>query len=345
MTMEFGIALPTSAHARPEYEEAGRLRAMAERAEELGFEGVWVCEHLLRAPLIYGVSFLSPLSVLAHVAARTRRIRLGTAVLILPLRNPVLLAKELATLDLLLEGRLVLGVGTGWDAREFEACGVPLRERAGRTDEGLSLLRRLLSEESVSFRGKHYDVRDVTIEPRPRRFPEVWIGGGSKMADPAAADKPVLAPSVLARIQREADVWIARPTDQSLILADLEQVRAACHSPEREGRPLKCAHFNFLHVVDTDDRDEALGAQRDVFGRVMGAHRPFDVLERCYLMGTPAEIVAKLARLGRAGFEYFILAPLVSDVGQVELIRSRIVAPLAGGRPEMEASTVGPSPQ
>lgn len=329
MALEFGIALPTAAPSRPDYAEAGRLRAMAVRVEELGFEGIWVYEHLLRAPLIYGVSFLSPLPVLAHIGASTRRIRLGTSILVLPLRNPVLLAKELATLDLLLEGRLVLGAGTGWDAREFEACGVPLKERAGRTDESLELLRRLLSEDAVSFRGRFYDVRDVSIEPRPPRVPPVWIGGGSKMADPGAADQPVMAPSVLARIRREADVWLARPTDEALIMADLVQVRPVCDARRQEGWPLRCAHFNFLHVIDTDDRTEALRLQRPVFERVMGTHRPFDVLERCYLMGTPTEIVAKLARLIDAGFEYFILAPLIDDVAQLELIRSQIVRPLA----------------
>lgn len=332
MTIKFGVALPTAAPSRPDYEEAERLCAMAARAEELGFDGVWVYEHLLLAPLMYGVSFLSPLSVLAHVGARTRRVRLGTSILVLPLRNPVLLAKELATVDLLVGGRLVLGVGTGWDAHEFEACGVSLRERAGRTDEGLRLLRRLLSEESVCFRGKYYDVRDISIEPRPLRFPEVWIGGGSKMADAAAADKPVMAPSVLDRIRREADVWMARPTDQSLILDDLVQVREACAGRGQGGWPLRFAHLNFLHVVDTDDRAEALRLQRPVFEEVMGRHRPFEVLERCYLMGTPAEIVAKLACLIRAGFEYFILAPLVNDVTQVDLIHSRIVARLTEGR-------------
>jgi len=332
MTLKFGVALPTAAPSWPDYREAERLCEMAVRSEELGFDGVWVYEHLLRAPLIYGVSFLSPLSVLAHIGARTRTVRLGTSILVLPLRNPVLLSKELATLDLLVGGRLVLGVGTGWDAQEFEACGVPLKERAGRTDEGLRLLRRLLTEESVSFRGKYYDVRDISIEPRPRRFPEVWIGGGGKMADSAAADKPVMAPSVLARIRREADVWIARPTDQSLIMTDLAQIHEACDARGQEGWPLRLAHINFLHVVDTDSRAEALRLQRPVFERVMGTHRPFEILERCYLMGTPADIAAKLWRLVQAGIEYFILAPLVNDVAQVELIRSRIVASLAEGR-------------
>ena len=321
-----GLALPTFTGALAVSGEAARLRAVAERAEALGFTGLWVAEHLLRAPLIYRVSFLSPLSVLAHVAACTRRIRLGTAILVLPLRDPVLLAKELATLDLLAAGRLVLGIGTGWDAHEFESCRVPLRERASRTDEALALLRRLLTEENVTFTGRHFDVRDVSIDPRPARFPEVWVGGGSKMADPDAADLPAMAPSVLARIRREADVWITRPTDQALIVNDIVQVQGACAG---RPRPLRMGHFNFLHVVDTDDREKALRIQRAEFEGIMGTHRPLAALEACYLMGTPGEMVEKLGRLLRAGVTEFILGPLTSDVAQLELVAALVVRPLA----------------
>jgi probable F420-dependent oxidoreductase len=265
--------------------------------------------------------------VLAHLAACTRRIRLGTAILVLPLRDPVLLAKELATLDLLTEGRLVLGVGTGWDAHEFEACGVPLRERGSRTDEALALIRRLLTEERVTFAGRHHRVRDVSIDPRPPRFPEVWVGGGSKMADPDAADRPAMAPSVLARIRREADVWVTRPTDEALVLADIAAVGAAC--AQRERGPLRVGHFNFVHVVETDDREKALRAQRPHYERVMGAHRPPAALEACYLMGTPADIVERLRRLRRAGVTEFILGPLVGDEAQVELVAALVAGPLA----------------
>jgi probable F420-dependent oxidoreductase len=326
-----GLALPTFTGAVADHREAARLRSIAARAEQLGFDGLWVAEHLLRAPLIYEVSFLSPLTILAHLAACTRRIRLGTAILVLPLRHPVVLAKELATLDLLAEGRLVLGVGTGWDAHEFEACDVPIRERGSRTDEGLALLRRLLTEKSVTFDGRYHRVRDVTIDPRPARFPEVWVGGGSKIADPDSADLPTIAPSVLARIRRDADVWITRPTDPALILSDIRQVQEACAGRPRG--PLRLAHFNFLHVVDTDDREKALRAQRVWYERIMGTHRPFAALEASYLMGTPADMVAKLRRLRTAGVTELVLGPLTSDEAQVEMIDTLIARPLATKEP------------
>lgn len=325
--MTVGLLLPTFTGALADPREAARLRSIAGTAERLGFDGLWVAEHLLRAPLIYEVSFLSPLTVLAHLAACTRRIRLGTAILVLPLRQPVLLAKELATLDLLAEGRLVLGVGTGWDAHEFETCDVPLRERAGRTDEALALVRRLLTEPRVTFDGRYHRVRDVSIDPRPARFPEVWVGGGGKIADPDAADLPTIAPSVLARIKREADVWVTRPTDQALILNDIRQVQAAC--VDRPRGPLRLAHLNFLHVVDTDDREKALRAQAPWYERIMGTHRPFASLEASYLMGTPADMVAKLRRLRDAGVTEFVLGPLTSDEAQIEMIDTLVARALA----------------
>ena len=110
--------------------------------------------------------------------------------------------------------------------------------------------------------------------------------------DPDSADLPTIAPSVLARIRRDADVWVTRPTDPALILNDIAQVQAACAGRPRG--PLRLGHFNFLHVVDTDDREKALRAQRIWYERIMGTHRPFSALEASYLMGTPAEMVDKL---------------------------------------------------
>jgi hypothetical protein len=124
---------------------------------------------------------------------------------------------------------------------------------------------------------------------------------------------------------------VARPTDQSLILADLAEVRRACAD---RARPLALAHFNFVHVVQTDDHAAALAVQRIEFERVMGTHRPFAAVEASYLLGTPAEIRAKLGTLMEAGFTQFILGPLTSDSEQLELIHDEIVRPLSDGARE-----------
>ncbi|MBI4591499.1 MAG: LLM class flavin-dependent oxidoreductase [Candidatus Rokubacteria bacterium] len=331
--VKFGVSLPSFAWPDLAPAHARGLRRFAQAAEERGFDTLWASEHLQVAPLIYNVSFLSPLPVLAHVAGCTTRIRVGTAVLLLPLRNPVILAKEIATLDFLTEGRFVLGVGAGWDEKEFELCGVPLGERAGRLDECLAILRRLLTEEAVTFEGKYYRFRDVTIHPRPRRFPELWVGGGSKAADPAAADRPQLARSVLRRICREADVWISRPAvQQERILSDLGEIRAALQAEGRGPSEVGFAHLNFVHVVDTTHREKALAVQRPLFERLMGTHRPFELLQQCYFVGTPDDIMERIRRFQEAGLEYLVLTPLVADVEQLDLWVSKITSNVVSGR-------------
>jgi alkanesulfonate monooxygenase SsuD/methylene tetrahydromethanopterin reductase-like flavin-dependent oxidoreductase (luciferase family) len=126
--MKFGLRLPT--YLFPDGAATlERLNAFARRADELGFDSLWVVDHYLIARPSYRVAFMDPLQVLAAVASSSGKMRLGTSVLQLPLRNPVLLAKELATLDWLTNGRVEFGVGNGWQATEFEGIGVKLTER------------------------------------------------------------------------------------------------------------------------------------------------------------------------------------------------------------------------
>ena len=122
--------------------------------------------------------------------ASPSRIRLATGLLILPYYHPVTLAREIQTLWHLSGGRFVLGVGPGWDRHEFETLGMQLSERGRRTDEMIAALRRLLTERDVSFAGRHYRFEHVTIEPLLPRFPELWVGGGSKIQTSLSPDKP-----------------------------------------------------------------------------------------------------------------------------------------------------------
>jgi len=143
--MKFGAYLPAFAWENLTYEQARALKDYAQRAESLGYDSLWVADRLLAAPERYGVARLSPLAVLAYAAGCTERINLGTAILNLPLRNPVILAKEIATLDYLSGGRFILGVGPGRDEKEFALCGMRLNEKGRRTDEALEIIRRLLT--------------------------------------------------------------------------------------------------------------------------------------------------------------------------------------------------------
>ncbi len=182
MTVEFGVLLPTREAVMSGHSETAPLLAMAERAEAAGFDSVWIGDSLIARPRH------EPLTLLAAVAARTKRVRLGTAVLLPALRNPVVLAHIVGTLDRVAEGRVILGVGIAADApairKEFAAAGVPWDRRVGRYLETLEICRALWSRDGVSFAGKHFTLDNVTMEPKPHRpgGPPIWIGGSGPTA-------------------------------------------------------------------------------------------------------------------------------------------------------------------
>lgn len=328
--MKFGLWLPAFAWEDPGYTRVKTLRALAERAEDLGFDSLWVIDRVLRAEGLYGVSWLEPLTFLAHIAACTRRVQIGTAALVLPHRHPVLLAKEVATLDYLTQGRFILGAGLGWYDKEFEALGTHLRERGERTDEILAALRRLLSGPHASFEGRYYRFQDVTIEPRPPRPPPIWIAGGSRMPDLESPDKAYIPSRVLARIA-EGDAFLIRSGGkQEFVKQDLGKVREYLQSVGRDLTNFPFAHVQFIHVVEAPHRQAALALQRPYFERVMGTHRSFEHLQECYLMGTIGEIVERIEDLSRAGLNYLILGPVSDDPGQLELIAKEILPHLSG---------------
>src|SRR5438034_11074807 len=176
----FGVFLPSCSWRGDGPERARRIKEFARTVEDLGFDSLFITDHLLAAKRFYSVSFLEPLSALAVAAGVTQRVRLGTSILVMPLRNPVLLAKELATLQFLSENRLILGAGVGWNDAEYEAIGVRKSERGKRTDEMLDIMLPLLEGESVTYHGRYYSIDEVFIEPTPSQRPELWIGGGSQ---------------------------------------------------------------------------------------------------------------------------------------------------------------------
>jgi probable F420-dependent oxidoreductase len=192
--MKFGLAFSNiKPFAGPE--EAVRLARAAERA---GFESVWAVDHVVvpagyrsqypydpsgRIPSGEDTLFPDPLIWLAYLSHATSTLLLGTAILILPQRNPVVLAKELATLDYLSGGRMVLGVGVGWLEEEYEAVGVPFAGRGRRAEESIAAMRALWSEEKASYRGVTTNFQDCYLRPQPvRGMIPVHIGGHSQTA-------------------------------------------------------------------------------------------------------------------------------------------------------------------
>ncbi len=192
--MHFGVGLP---HFR-QLASTEAITTVAQQAEVLGFDSVWVSDHIVvprSAIPRFGEVFFEPFTTLAYVAGKTQRIRLGTSVIILPYRNPLFMAKALATLDVLSGGRLIVGGGVGWLAEEFEALGIPFKERGARSDEALRVMRALWTEAEPKFEGRFFRFAGIKAEPKPlqKPHPPIWIGGAS--------------PATFRRAVEFADAW------------------------------------------------------------------------------------------------------------------------------------------
>jgi probable F420-dependent oxidoreductase len=173
-------------------EDAQALVDLAVRAEELGFHSVWVHDHVFNVGHVFdrigGKPYYDPLTLLSFVAARTRRIRLGTSVLVLPYHNPIRLAKTAATLDVLSGGRLILGVGVGAIEQEMRALGTAFKERGAFTDEAIAVMRTLWTQEDPKFDGKYSHFAGMKFSPKPIQKPiPLVIGGVSRAAVRRAA--------------------------------------------------------------------------------------------------------------------------------------------------------------
>lgn len=199
--MRFGFDIPTrrlllhgSTKDDVEFATRENLTAIAQRGEALGFDSLWVADHIVvplksqgypytpdgRHPFEAKRNFLEPLVSLAFVAGCTQRIRIGTSVLVVPYRNPMLAAKMLTTLDVLSGGRLIVGVGVGWWKEEFEALGTAqFGDRGARTDEYLEIMKELWTTETSSFQGRFHSFSDVACFPKPvqKPHPPIWVGG------------------------------------------------------------------------------------------------------------------------------------------------------------------------
>ncbi|HMH78441.1 MAG TPA: LLM class flavin-dependent oxidoreductase [Candidatus Udaeobacter sp.] len=182
MPVEFGVLIPTRETIMSGRPETGPLLTMAERAEAAGFDSVWIGDSITAKPRH------EPLSLMAAIAARTRRVRIGTGVLLPALRRPVVLAHLIATVDRLAEGRVILGVGIVGDnpasRKEFTHLGIPWERRVGRFLETIEICRALWQRDNVSFAGKHFTLDGATVEPKPHRpgGPPIWIGGNGPTA-------------------------------------------------------------------------------------------------------------------------------------------------------------------
>ena len=240
--MRIGVTVP---NVHETLAERSTIEAVARTADELGYDSVWCNDHLAipsaagdgSAEPAYaaaygeqrGQSIYEPLIVLAYLAAVTRRVMLGTSVYLLPLRNPLLAAKQAVSLDRLSEGRLVLGIGAGWLESEFEAVGVPYRQRGRRTDEAIAMLKSLCGEDGAAFLPK----------PVQRPHPPLLIGGRSDAA--------------VRRAARVGDAWHPSHLTVDELRRQIPALHAECERAGRSADDVTVTTRRKLVRTPTDD--------------------------------------------------------------------------------------------
>ena len=287
---KLGYLLPTRERVMEGQPGTGPLLALAEKAEGLGFESIWVGDSLTARPRH------EPLALLAAVAARTKKAELGTAVLLPALRNPVLLAHQAATLDQLSEGRLILGIGIGADTpamrRDFEATGVPFDKRVARMNEAMRLCRALWTGQPVDWTGL-WTVKQGTVGPTPHRpgGPPIWYGG--------------FLPAGRARTGRLYDGWFPSQPKPEEYAAQLEDVRSAARAAGRDPAAIIAAIYVILSIDDDPSRADA--KMDDYLVRYYSM--PAAVTrnrERCFA-GTEAAAAAWIKSYADAGATHIVL--------------------------------------
>jgi len=308
--MQFGVCLPNNWGV----EDVQAISLLAVRAEELGFDSVWVSEHIFNVGYVYdrigSNPYYEPLTILSYVAAMTKRVALGTSVLVLPYHNPIRLAKVAATLDVISAGRLKLGVGVGVIPQELQAMGSPFAERGAITDEAIAVMKTLWTQDDPHFEGRYHRFSAMKFSPKPLQKPHIplLIGGVSRAAIRRAArvgngwHPNALSPEELA--QKKAELG--------------EQALAA-------GR---------------DAAEVPISIRLDV-GTPRAARS--STTESRYSLGTdPAEIQEKIRTFANLGVAELIISPTVGNPAEV-LRAMEIVAQHAipAGRKEAPGAITG----
>lgn len=309
--------------------------AWTEDAERLGFDGVFVGDRMLGeatspdGQVVYGASMVDVTVVLAAMAARTSRLLLGPLVLVFPYRHPVQLAKTTASLDAASGGRLVLGAGIGWNAREFAALGIPMAGRAQRFEEALPLVRRLWSGLPVSHDGESWQLEDVQVLPPPARAggPPVWLASFSPgQALDWERDPPPLSLRQLDRVGRLADGWVplvySASAKRRLAPAALGRAwELVLESADRAGRrraDLDLVLSDWVYVLDGPDAEQRC---RAALARFFSG--TWEQARATYTIGTADEVVEALHRqtasLDRV--DAYVLTPLSDEREQLGLLQ------------------------
>lgn len=280
-----------------------RLRRFLERAEALGFESAWVVEQVLGS-----IPSLEPVDVLAWAAAVTDRIRLGTAVLLTPLRSPVHLAKSLATVDQLSGGRLDVGIGLGGNTKVYPAYGISAARRVARFNEGVRLMRALWTEPRVTFAGEFWQLENAAMEPKPlqRPHPPLWLGGHH--------------PDALRRAVAWAAGFMGAGSASTATFArEAELLRGFLTEAGRD--PAGVDVGKRVYIAVDRDRERAGRRLAEYFGAFYG--RP-QMAAEVSVWGSVDQCVTGLREVIAAGARLVMLNPVFDELEQLEILAADV---------------------
>lgn len=303
------------------------------RAESLGFDSVHAGDRLLsKVPPYYESTMWEVTTSLTTWAAHTNTIELGPLIFVVPYRHPIQMAKVFGTLDIASGGRLVLGVGNGWNPREFEALEIPRSERGRRLEESIELLEKLWTSEHVDYDGSIYDFEDVTVEPKPVQnpHPPIWFGSFG----PDVEEFTAVVDRVLERIGKYGDGWVplTYSTDAKEML-DPEKLGTAwqkiAESAESYGRDpadIEMIYSHWCYIMDNEetDREECLDAMNRWFDGT------YEEGKNTYLVGTPDEVVEQIQTATEEvpRVDRFIFTPFTFDETQQDRLANEVIPKL-----------------
>ena len=296
-TLRFGMSLP---HRSPDTVDMAAVRQVAQRADSLGFQDLWVTENTLDHVFCFDA-----LSILTYAAAITSRIRLGTAVVVLPIHDPRLLAHRAATLDYVSNGRAILGVGLGRE-HHYTQFQVPLERRVRRFQEGVQLIKALWTETKVDYRGSIFQLEGGSMAPKPvqKPHPPIWFGVGH--------------PDAIGRAALMADGWMGAGGSSTAAFArSVPLLRAELEKAKRDPATFPVSKRVFLSVHERPDvaRAEVHRWYTTVY------HNP-DGTDTSGVHGTPEQVRERLEELAVMGANHLLLNPVCRYAEQVDALAS-----------------------
>ncbi|RUM97159.1 TIGR03619 family F420-dependent LLM class oxidoreductase [Pseudaminobacter arsenicus] len=304
----FGIAA-RNFKAYPEMPNARELIDYGVRVEELGYDSVWVWDHMLLG-VDPNFPIIDSLTVLTGIAARTTRIKMGTGILVLPLRNPVALAKQLSSMDQLSEGRLVMGMASGWYKREFDAVGIPFEKRGKIMDENLEIMRRLWTEEMVSGEYMNHNISKAVMYPKPhqKEIP-ILIGG--------------YVDRVLQRAATVGDGWLTYFYRAEDFKKSWDKIRN--YAKEAGKDPDKLMNASQLPIRVGKSKAAIQDEMNDWLNKEWDFPEHSDCTRESAIMGSVDECVEQLREHIDAGVQKIIFVPYKYEMEQVETIAKEII--------------------